>query len=186
MAGPPKRDTAPSRGQTLVAETLRLLIRLPEDSDAPAYQEIHADPDVTRYLGGTRPNTVEDELERITARRRMHEELGFTMWTVEEKESGEVVGLAGLFPVEKVGPEIEVAYHFRKNRWGRGYATETARACLDYGFGVVGLERVVGLVAPGNDASVRVLEKCGLRRTGSAHHYDLDLMKFTIERSDTG
>lgn len=186
MAGPPQRDAASPRGQTLVAETARLRIRLPEERDAPAYQEIHADPEVTKYLGGTRPNTVEDELERIALRRRMHDELGFTMWTVEEKESGEVVGLAGLFPVDKVGPEIEVAYHFRRDRWGRGYATETALACLDYGFGVVGLERIVGLVAPGNDASVRVLEKCGARPAGSARHYGLDLIKFSIERPGTG
>lgn len=187
MAGPPQRDAEAGRDQTLVVETPRLLVRLPRDDDAPAYFEMHADPDVTRWLGGTRDdNSVEAERERIADRRSMHEKLGLSMWTVEEKETGEVVGLAGLFPVEKVGPEIEVAYHFRKDRWGRGYATEVARACIAYGFDRKGLERIVGLVAPGNDASVRVLEKCGLRREGSAHHYDLDLMKFAIERTDAG
>lgn len=186
MAGPPERDGASSRGQTLVAETLRLLIRLPHEDDAPAYHAIHADPEVTKWLGGTKPNSVEDELERIADRLRMHEELGFTMWTVEEKQSAEVVGLAGLFPVDRVGPEIEVAYHFRKDRWGRGYATEVAQACLDYGFDVAGLDRIVGLVAPGNTASARVLEKCGLRPAGRARHYDTDLLKYTIARPSAG
>lgn len=183
MARPPQRHTASPRGQTLVAETDRLLIRLPEDEDAPAYHAIHADPDVTRWLGGPRPNSVEDELERIASRRAMHDELGFTMWTVEEKASGEVVGLAGLFAVDHVGPDIEVAYHFRKDRWGRGYATEAARACLDYGFDVAGLRTIVGLVDPGNTASQRVIEKCGLKPAGTAHHYDKDLLKYSLDSS---
>lgn len=164
-------------------ETDRLSIRLPRADDAPAYFEIHSDPEVTRWLGGPKPSSVEEEAERIARNRAMHEELGFTMWAVEEKGSGEVVGLAGLFRVENVGPEIEVAYHFRKDRWGRGYATEAARACLDYGFETVGLQRIVGLVAPENVASARVLEKCGMKQEGSAHHYDMDLVVYALSAS---
>jgi ribosomal-protein-alanine N-acetyltransferase len=162
----------------LVIETPRLLIRLPLDEDATAYYEIHADPDVTKWLGGLRPNSVEEELARIESRRAMHDEIGHTMWTVEEKDTAAVVGLAGLFPVENVGPDVEVAYHFRKDRWGRGYATEVARACLAYGFETIKLARIVGLVAPANVASRRVLEKCGLRHEGSGHYYDQDLLVF--------
>ncbi|HEX2196731.1 MAG TPA: GNAT family N-acetyltransferase, partial [Actinomycetota bacterium] len=134
-------------------------------------------------LGGERPKTVADELERIARRRSMHEELGIAMWTVEEKASGEVVGLAGLFPVQGAEHEIEVAYHFRKDRWGKGYATEAARACLDYGLGTVGLERIVGLVHPENVASARVLEKCGMTYEGRGRYYDMDLIRYAIARS---
>ncbi|MDQ3982203.1 MAG: GNAT family N-acetyltransferase [Actinomycetota bacterium] len=162
-------------------ETARLLIRLPKDEDAEPYLAIHSDPEVTRWLSG-KAQSVEDELERITRRRELQRQDGFTMWTVEEKESREVVGLAGLFAVEGKGPDIEVAYHFRKDRWGRGYATEAARACLDYGFDVVRLERIVGLVVPENRASARVLEKCGMRLVGPARHYDTDLLKYELER----
>jgi RimJ/RimL family protein N-acetyltransferase len=183
MARPPQRDAASRRGQTLVADTGRLLIRLPENDDASAYHAIHADPDVMRWLGGTPPSSVEDELERIATRRSMHDELGFTMWTVEEKDSGEIAGLAGLFPVELEGPDIEVAYHFRKDRWGRGYATEAGRACIDYGFDVAGLTTIVGLVDPPNNASRRVLEKCGMKFVGAARHYDKDLLKYSLDGS---
>lgn len=183
MAGSPERDAAPRRDQTLVVETERLSIRLPEERDADAYHAMHVDPDVIRWLGGVRPNSVEDELERIAQRRTMQEELGFTMWTVEEKATGEVVGLAGLFPVENAGPDIEVAYHFRKDRWGRGYATEAARACISYGFDLGGLERIVGLVAPQNHASARVLEKCGMRVVGPVHYYDTDLIEYELRRN---
>ncbi|MDQ4126098.1 MAG: GNAT family N-acetyltransferase [Actinomycetota bacterium] len=178
MAGPPQRDAAPGARQGVVIETPRLLVRVPADDDAPVYYEIHGDPDVMRWLGGAQPKSVDDERERIAARRAMHDELGFTLWTVAEKDSGDVVGLAGLFPVENEGPEVEVAYHFRKDRWGRGYATEVARACVHYGFAEAGLQSIVGLVAPENVASARVLEKCGLTREGRAHYYGMDLLKY--------
>ena len=182
MARPPERDAASARGQALVAESDRLLLRVPHEDDAPAYHAIHSDPEVVRWLGGPRPASVEDELERIAARRAMHEELGFTMWTVVEKVSGEVVGLAGLFPVENTGPDIEVAYHFAQDRWGRGYATESARSCLDYGFRVAHLDRIVGLVAPQNHASARVLRKCGMKPVGPVHYYDTDLVEYELHR----
>lgn len=180
MAGPPERDAASRRAQAVVIETPRLLMRLPLDDDAPAYYEIHADPEVTKWLGGPLPNSVEDERSRFAYRRAMQDDLGFTMWTVEEKATRAVVGVAGLMPVEKKGPEIEIGYHFRKDRWGRGYATEVARACLDFGFDR-GLRRIVGLVAPENAASRRVLEKCGMTYEGRAHHYEMELLKFVAQ-----
>lgn len=166
----------------MVIETERLSIRVARADDAAAYHAMHSDPDVTRWLGGPMPGSVEGEAERIERNRVMHDELGFTMWAVEEKESGEVAGVCGLFRVENVGPEIEVGYHFRKDRWGRGYATEAALACVGYGFDTVGLDRIVGLVAPDNVASARVLEKCGMKLEGRAHHYDMDLLKYAVAR----
>lgn len=182
MARPPERDPASRRRQAVVIQTDRLLIRLPHDEDAQPFLDIHTDPDVIRWLGGPRPKTLQDERDRIARRRVMHEELGFTMWTAVEKATGEVVGLAGLFPVEGGDGAIEVAYHFRKDRWGKGYATEAARACLEYGFGTAGLARIVGLVHPDNHASRRVLEKCGLELTGTKHAYDMELLEYEIER----
>ncbi|HEX2057431.1 MAG TPA: GNAT family N-acetyltransferase [Actinomycetota bacterium] len=182
MARPAERDPASRGRQALVIQTARLLIRLPLDEDAQPFLDIHTDPDVIRWLGGPRPKTLQDERDRIARGRAMHEELGFTMWTAVEKATGEVVGLAGLFPVEGGDGAIEVAYHFRKDRWGRGYATEAARACLDYGFSTGRLDRVVGLVHPDNHASRRVLEKCGMTYEGRGRYYDMDLLIFALER----
>lgn len=162
-------------------ETERLVIREAVRDDAEPLLAIHLDPEVNRWLGDA-PQTLEDELERIDVRHGPQREHGFSMWTVDEKETGEVVGAAGLFPVEQKGPDVEVAYHFKRDRWGRGYATEAASACIAYGFGVAGLDRIVGLVAPGNLASARVLVKCGLTLEGPAHHYGLDLHRYAIER----
>jgi RimJ/RimL family protein N-acetyltransferase len=166
----------------MVIETERLVIRLPEDSDADDSFAIHSDPDVMRWLGGMAAQSLEEERERLGRMRAMHDERGFSMWLVEEKATADVLGFAGLFPVELKGPDIEVAYHFRKASWGRGYATEAAKACLDYGFTTAGLARIVGLVDPENTASSRVLEKCGMRPEGRAHHYEKDLLKYALER----
>lgn len=166
----------------MVIETARLVIRLPQDDDVEASFAIHQDPDVMRWLGRTGAQSVEEERERLGRMREMHDELGFSMWLVEDKDTAEVLGFAGLFPVELKGPDVEVAYHFRKVSWGMGYATEAAKACLDYGFDVAGLKEIVGLVDPENVSSAHVLEKCGMQRAGRAHHYDKDLLKYVSTR----
>lgn len=167
-------------------ETQRLLIRPGIESDAEPLHVIHSDPDVTRWLGGAMPASVQEERDRIVRLNSLEDQHGFTMWTVEEKDTGAVIGKAGLFPVEMKGPDVEVAYHFAKDRWGRGYATESAQACLDYGFDALGLTEIVGLVVPDNAASARVLQKCGMRPVGPAHHYDMDLLKYRVERPKAG
>jgi RimJ/RimL family protein N-acetyltransferase len=86
-------------------------------------------------------------------------------WGVWERETVELVGDCTLFLDEARG-EWELAYGFRRDRWGRGYATEAGEACVRYGFEVLGAERIVADVDPENPASVRVLEKLGFRRAG--------------------
>lgn len=83
-------------------------------------------------------------------------------WGIYERETGELVGDCSLFHAEE-HDAWELAYGVNRARWGRGYATEAARACVAYGFEELGLERIVADVDPANAASVRVLEKCGFR-----------------------
>jgi RimJ/RimL family protein N-acetyltransferase len=86
-------------------------------------------------------------------------------WGVWERTSGELVGDCTLFFAREHG-EWELAYGLRRDRWGRGYATEAAHACLRHGFDELVLERVVADVDPANAASVRVLEKLGFEPVG--------------------
>lgn len=78
--------------------------------------------------------------------------------------------------------EIEVGYRLMKSAWGRGLATEGARAMLRYGFGERGLDRIVAVTHPDNAASQRVLRKLGLEYRGIGHYYDRDVSYFVIER----
>ena len=86
-------------------------------------------------------------------------------WGVWERESGELVGDCSLH-FDKGFAEWELSYGFRRDRWGRGYATEAARACVRHGLDELGLHKIVADVDPANAQSARVLEKCGFTRVG--------------------
>jgi RimJ/RimL family protein N-acetyltransferase len=86
-------------------------------------------------------------------------------WGVWERATGELVGDCTLFFAEEHG-EWELAYGVRRDRWGRGYASEAAAACVRHGFEELGLRRIVADVDPANRSSIRVLEKCGFERAG--------------------
>jgi [ribosomal protein S5]-alanine N-acetyltransferase len=86
-------------------------------------------------------------------------------WGVWERETGELVGDCSLH-FDTGFDEWELSYGFRRDRWGRGYATEAARACVRYGFEELGVRKIVADVEPTKVASAHVLEKCGFVRVG--------------------
>lgn len=168
-----------------VLETDRLLVREWTADDAAAAFAVYGDPEVTRYLGGTgEPDpdvaTRRERLARIVAKYPGWGGLGF--WALVETASGEVMGGAEPVPLEG-GPDVEVGYHLRRDRWGRGYATELATALVDHGFDRLGLERIVAVAYPENVASHRVLLKTGLIHLGRRHAFGHELESFAIERS---
>ena len=110
------------------------------------------------------------------------EQHGFGLWAVEFKETGELIGDCGLFLVEGRGPEVEVAYHFGKEWWGHGYATEAATACLGYGFRECGLQEIIAISYPQHTASRRVMEKSGMKYVGNARYYEIDVVKYSKRR----
>lgn len=164
-------------------ETERLVIRSFTGADASALHErVFGDPDTMRYI----PNGASPSVERTRAaveRFVRHErEHGFGLWAVTLNDTGELIGDCGLVLVEGKGPEIEIAYHIGKPFWGKGYATEAARACLAYGFKELRLEEIIAICYPEHMASRRVMEKAGMRYAGTARHYDTDLAKYVARR----
>jgi [ribosomal protein S5]-alanine N-acetyltransferase len=165
-------------------ETERLILRPLEARDGEAWIAMISDPEVRRYLPPGPVPTLHDFPTLIEKRQRMERERGYAIWAVEEKSSGELVGQCGLFPAEGKGPEVEIAYHFDKASWGKGYATEAASAVLVRGLGPIGLKRIIGIVMPENIASCRVLEKAGLRFEGFATYYGIDGLKKYVADQD--
>lgn len=163
-------------------ETARLTIRTLEPRDAEPWLAMVTDPDVRRFLPPG-PAPTEEAFQRAIERRgAMEREYGYAMWAVDVKEPGTFIGQCGLLPVERTGPEIEIAYHFNKASWNRGYATEAAIAVLRHGLGI-GLDRVIAIVLPDNIGSWRVAEKAGMRFEGTATYYNLPgLKKYVAER----
>jgi RimJ/RimL family protein N-acetyltransferase len=164
-------------------ETERLVIRRLEERDADAWIEMLGDPQVRRFLPDFSPPTRESVSDAIERRDRMERERGHTMWAVALKTDDRFIGQCGLVPVEGEGPEIEIAYHYRPESWGHGYATEAAVAVLSYGFETVELDRVIAVVMPDNVSSGRVLEKAGMRYEGLASYYGFDgVRKYGADR----
>jgi RimJ/RimL family protein N-acetyltransferase len=106
---------------------------------------------------------------------------GFGLWAVELRETGEVIGVAGLGHLED-GPEVEVGYRFLKTQWGNGYATEAARVSIDFGLDELGLNEIVAVTLSTNLASRRVMEKCGLAFVGVVDVYGNPHVKYAIDR----
>jgi RimJ/RimL family protein N-acetyltransferase len=126
---------------------------------------LHGDPEVMRFsLSG--PCTAEESDARVRSMIEHQERYGFSKWGVRERAAGTLVGDCGVQLLEG-GPDVELGFHLRRSVWGRGYATEAARACLEASFAGLGLDEVIAIVAPGNAASGRVLEKIGMQRAGT-------------------
>src|SRR4051794_41591487 len=117
-----------------------------------------------RYVA-TGPMTELSVTERLLEDYDAHQKrLGYSFWAVIERDSGALIGDAGLYRTP--AGEVELGYTLGYAWWGRGYATEAARAWLEAAFGPLELEEVVALAEPANGASLRVLEKAGMRRGG--------------------
>jgi RimJ/RimL family protein N-acetyltransferase len=146
-------------------ETERLLLRPFRNSDHPAYAAMCADPEVMQYLGtGVTQNPM--EAWRAMASMLGHWELlGYGMFAAEVKATGELAGRVG-FLNPPGWPGFELGWTLARQHWGKGYAIEGARACLDYAFGPLGRDRVISLIRPANERSIRVAERLGERLAG--------------------
>jgi RimJ/RimL family protein N-acetyltransferase len=140
--------------------TSRLLLRGWRDEDVVAADGLSADPVVMEHLV-PRPGWA--------ARARAHwEDHGFGQWILEIPGEASFIGVVGLSTVSydaHFTPAVELAWRLARPYWGRGYATEAARAAVDHGFGNLGLGEIVATTVPANQRSRRVMERLGMTRS---------------------
>jgi ribosomal-protein-alanine N-acetyltransferase len=147
-----------------ILETRRLLLRHLEAADLPALYALYRDPEVRRYFpDGTRTlEQTRQELEWFINGHPHHPELG--LWATVEKESGAFLGRCGLLPWSIEGRcEIELAFLIEKQRWGQGLGTEAALGIVEYARSALALPRLICLITPGNERSVSVATRVGMR-----------------------
>jgi RimJ/RimL family protein N-acetyltransferase len=133
-----------------------------------AFAAINADPVVMEYF----PERYTEErtrkfVERIRERWR---ELGYGLWAVERNDTERFIGYVGLWPATfpaHFTPAVEVGWRLAADQWGHGYATEGARAALDFGFDPLGLDEIVSFTSALNVRSIAVMERLGMRRDTS-------------------
>lgn len=118
---------------------------------------LHADERVNRFVGAY---SHQQALDRLATVEQQWAERGHGLCAVELKSTGEFIGRVGLNYWEKFH-EVELGWTLKAETWGHGYATEAARACLDWGFATLDEPYFISLIRPGNTASVRVAERLG-------------------------
>jgi RimJ/RimL family protein N-acetyltransferase len=142
-------------------ETARTIMRPLTILDAEDFYMLNMDPDVIRYTGDDAFESVEKAKEFL-AQYDQYEKFGVGRLAVIEKETSKFIGWCGL----KYHPEDDlhdIGFRFFKEYWNKGYATETAARCLQFGLSDLALPRIVGHAMKENSASIRVLEKIGMK-----------------------
>jgi [ribosomal protein S5]-alanine N-acetyltransferase len=167
-------------------ESERLILRRIGHADVEFFTHLHADPDVARYLPQGRPRSSEETLAWLQSSLRTYEELALGQLAVLRRSDGALIGRCGLSylavearPVSTVprgwyeragvpdGVEIvlerELGYTFHRSSWGQGYASEATRCVFDYACNTLKLPRVVSLIHPENERSLRLAQRFGVR-----------------------
>jgi len=170
-----------------VIETERLILRRLTMDDLEALAALYRDPEVRKYFpeGVLTLEQTREELEWFID--VYYGNYGYGLWATIYKETGDFIGRCGLIPWTIEGRfDVEVAYMLARAHWGRGLATEAARAIAGYGFEQLGLSRLICLVDPGNDASANVARKIGmtLEREGDIEGYPTLL--FSMSKPGSG
>ena len=151
----------------IFAETPRLILRELLPADDKGMFELDSDLEVHRYLGNHPVNHIGQSREIIESIRQQYTDNGIGRWAVIEKDTNNFLGWAGLKLVKEPTNHHtgfhDLGYRLIKTYWGKGFATEAAKASLTYGFGTLNLDVIYGMADINNHASRHVLEKAGLR-----------------------
>ena len=147
-------------------ESERLLFRELRPSDDGAMFALDSDPDVMKYLGMKPLESIEQTREILASMNQQYLDYGIGRWAAILKESNSFIGWAGLKFIRKLnGVEntYDLGYRIIKQHWGNGYGYESAARFIDFGFNEMNLPRITAYADVNNKASIRILEKCGMK-----------------------
>jgi RimJ/RimL family protein N-acetyltransferase len=142
--------------------TERLLLRRWRESDLARWAAMNADPEVREHLGEVM--TREQSDASVANFQAEFEQRGYGWWAVEVQATGEFIGFAGLDDVDPGLPftGVEIGWRLARSSWGHGYATESARAVLTYGFDTLGLAEILAITTATNHRSQAVMRRLGM------------------------
>jgi len=143
-----------------VLTTERLVLRPVTLRDHAALLAHWTAPDVRQFLFDGGIMSEGEIAEAIEDSARDFAAAGYGLWLIREKDRADLVGTAGLRPLEDLG--LEIFYSLAPGSWGQGYATEAARAVVEHALGPLGLPEVLAEVDEGNTASIRVIGRLGM------------------------
>lgn len=144
-------------------ETERLILRQWQPSDFEPFAQLNQDRDVMEHFPSL-PTTEETQshIKRFIGHFEKH---GYGLWAVELKENNQFIGFIGLQNVPfdaPFAPAVEIGWRLAKPFWGKGYALEGAKACIDYAFNTLNLNKIVSFTAIPNKRSIKLMERLGM------------------------
>ncbi len=154
-----------------VLSTQRLGLRIWEEEDTLPFIEMNKDPEVMKYF----PSIMTDEGSRVMIERmsRFMNEHNYGLFAVEEKSTNTFIGFTG-FAIPSFTsfftPCIEVGWRYKKEAWGKGFATEAARPCLQFGFEQLKMEKIVSFTSALNINSEKVMKRAGMQFVANFDH----------------
>ena len=167
----------------IITETDRFYLREFILEDAFHFYHMNKDKDVIKYTGDDAFKSLNDAKEFIS-NYDQYDLFKMGRWAVCLKHTHEFVGWCGLkfHPKENL---VEVGYRFYKSCWNKGYATESAKAALQYGFNNLNLKTIYAHAHIDNKASHKVIEKCGLQFIGLGNHDDMPIKLYKIDSKNS-
>jgi len=143
-----------------ILETERLILRELTPKDSRYFYELNLSPNVIKYTGDKAFETIM-EAEKFLKKYTDYQINGFGRWAVTDKSNNEFLGWCGLKYVADLD-ETDIGFRFFEKHWNKGFATESAKACIKYGFENLNLKTIIGRAMKENVASIKVLEKLGM------------------------
>ncbi len=164
----------------VILETNRLLLRELTSDDAEDFYRLNLNPNVIRYTGNSAFKSIEEAREFLE-NYKDYQVNGYGRWAVILKDSNQFLGWCGL-KLGEMENETDIGFRFFEEEWNKGYATESANACLHYGFAKLNLKRIIGRAMKENKASLKVLQKIGLKYEKEAELDGKPAVIYTIEK----
>jgi ribosomal-protein-alanine N-acetyltransferase len=161
--------------------TLRLTLRPLDEKDVQALYSIYQTEGVLSYFPNTIPPPIEKIQRFINSQQAHWEKYGYGNWGILPEGRAEIIGWAGLQYLPELN-ETEVGFLLDRPFWGMGYATEAARASVQFGFNRFHLDHIIALVHPENLASQRVIDKCGMEYQDTLALWGIQLRRYQINR----
>ncbi len=147
----------------IILETERLYLRQFQETDVLPLHTIFSDAETMEYYPA--PFTYEQTQTWIKRNQERYLNDGFGLWAICLKETNELIGDCGLVKQDLDGDiEVEIGYHVSKTYWRKGYASEAAKECKEYGFNHLKLKKLISIIDPRNVPSIRVAEKIGFTK----------------------
>jgi len=144
----------------MILKTKNLYLREYQNEDFSSLHDIFSDAETMKYYPA--PFSIEKTHKWIETNQNRYIKDGYGLWAICLKDTDEVIGDCGLTKQQVDGEmEVEIGYHVNKKYWGKGYATEAATSCKEFGLNQLGLNKLICIIDPQNKQSIRVAEKIG-------------------------